>query len=378
MKNIAKLMLAALASIALAIPAYAFDFGVSGSMSTTYNITTTTADSSSDAIGSGGFNSDGGAISFSTSHGSGDTSGTLSYAIDYDGDLDETITLSGSTKSGDWTASSSIDYNRGMAGANAGHDKPALTLTDGSATIKMGSAGHIGAAGKGSGGVAGGSVDHNASGFDKAAGAVVGDFQGISYGASFTGGTYTVAYGQETSGSICGAIPDVDSTPSYGATSTGLGVTYETGGIDIAFSFCSGSTASAYDNSSSYGTTGSTMGLGVSMNMGDLTPSFSYGSVSSVGSESEATATGTAMDLTVTMALGDDSAVFQYTSSTGADADNSGSRSGLELGYSTSVGPTTLAVGYGSTSYVNADGVSTVGADGYSMTDIEVNLSYSW
>ena len=38
MKYIAKMMLALLASVTLAIPAYAWDFSASGSMNTTWNL----------------------------------------------------------------------------------------------------------------------------------------------------------------------------------------------------------------------------------------------------------------------------------------------------------------------------------------------------
>ena len=62
MKYIAKMMLALLASVTLAIPAYAWDFGASGSMSTTWNQTTTKKSSSADATSSTGFGSDAGEI----------------------------------------------------------------------------------------------------------------------------------------------------------------------------------------------------------------------------------------------------------------------------------------------------------------------------
>ena len=41
MKYIAKMMLALLASVTLVIPAYAWDFSASGSLSSTFNQTTT-------------------------------------------------------------------------------------------------------------------------------------------------------------------------------------------------------------------------------------------------------------------------------------------------------------------------------------------------
>ena len=54
MKYIAKMMLAALASVALAVPAYAWDFSASGSASTSFNITSTVASTGAHAVPSGG------------------------------------------------------------------------------------------------------------------------------------------------------------------------------------------------------------------------------------------------------------------------------------------------------------------------------------
>jgi len=121
MKYIAKMMLAALASVALAVPAYAWDWSASGSMSTTWNSTSTKSTKDGKAVASGGFGSDAGAITLSSSHKSGDKSATLSYKLDWDGNLDEVWTATGSTKVGAWTASSSIDYNNDE-GAQTGAD----------------------------------------------------------------------------------------------------------------------------------------------------------------------------------------------------------------------------------------------------------------
>ena len=58
-------------------------------------------------------------------------------------------------------------------------------------------------------------------------------------------------------------------------------------------------------------------------------------------------------------------------------------RSGMELGYSTTVGPASLSIGYGSQSSADADKPTAVATnpwlnDGYAMTDIEIALSYSF
>ena len=157
MKKLSNMMLAAVAAAAIATPAMAWDFGATGSAEATFNQTTTKDNESATAIISGGFASDAGAITLKSSNTDGDHSATLSYALDWDGNLDEVWTLSGSTKSGKWTASASIDYNNDE-GAQTAQDAPAITLTDGSMTIIMGNAGHLSNARKGADGTAAGRV----------------------------------------------------------------------------------------------------------------------------------------------------------------------------------------------------------------------------
>jgi len=122
------------------------------------------------------------------------------------------------------------------------------------------------------------------------------------------------------------------------------------------------------------------MGLSVGLDMGDMQPFFTYGSVAVTGAESEANNTITGMELGLTYALGGgDSVVFNYSMGTHADANNSASEGGMELEWSTTVGGgASLSVGYGSLTASNADSVSTAGADGYALTDIEVKMAYSW
>ena len=115
MKYIAKMMLALLASVTLVIPAYAWDFSASGSLSSTFNQTTTKANADADAVSSMDVGSEGGAITLKSSHSDGDKSATFSYAVDYaDGGLDQTLSVSGSSKVGKWTTTGSVDYNIGL------------------------------------------------------------------------------------------------------------------------------------------------------------------------------------------------------------------------------------------------------------------------
>jgi len=104
------------------------------------------------------------------------------------------------------------------------------------------------------------------------------------------------------------------------------------------------------------------------------------------------------MGLSFTMPMGSDSVVASFTSVTqktdldGSDATNA-SATGFEVGYNTKIGPVSLGVGYGSSSYSadagetfrhdgdarGFDGTAASGkGDGSSTTDLEVKMAYSW
>ena len=95
MKQLSKIMLAAVASVALAAPAFAWDFSASGSALGKFNITNTTASDSANTVTSGGAASEGSSLKLASSHSDGNRSASLSYTIDWDGNLDETIAVSG-------------------------------------------------------------------------------------------------------------------------------------------------------------------------------------------------------------------------------------------------------------------------------------------
>ena len=94
MKQLSKLMLAAVASVALAAPVFAWDFSASGSATANFNITTVKANADANALTGGGVSSDGGAITLSSSNTDGANSSTLSYAVNWaDDGLDEKLLL---------------------------------------------------------------------------------------------------------------------------------------------------------------------------------------------------------------------------------------------------------------------------------------------
>jgi hypothetical protein len=389
MKYIAKMMLALLASVTLVIPAYAWDFSASGSLSSTFNQTTTKANADADAVSSMDVGSEGGAITLKSSHKDGDKSATLSYSVDYaDSGLDETLSVSGSAKVGKWTTTGSVDYNLGWQTAGTpqgGEDAEEITVTDGTLTISLGDGSFISSQSTVAGGVAGGNVamaDDDAS-----IGAYVGAPQRIAVGYKMSDTmSASFAYQADTDAKIFDEIPASDGTETaYQTTGIGLGVNADVG-AKVGFTYATGSTK-AKDSNVSASTSANTMGLGVSLAMGDMSPFFSYGSIAMSTADSKKDYKESAMGLGLTMKMGSDSIVFAYTTdtqtnSTDGTEDQNATANGLELGYNTTVGAASLGVGYGSKS-VKAD-TGTWGddgsarADGYNVTDIEVKMAFSF
>ena len=155
MKYIAKMMLALLASVVLVIPAYAWDFSASGSMSAKWEQSTTKASADADAITSANFSSASGGVSLKSNHTDGDKTLGLTYSVDVDTDgtqstssddtagsagLDQTLSLAGSVKVGKWTASATASQSLmedGVTSKISADDDGAITLTDGSITYKL-------------------------------------------------------------------------------------------------------------------------------------------------------------------------------------------------------------------------------------------------
>ena len=112
MKQLSKMMLAAVASVALAAPAFAWDFSASGSSSATFK-QATVAPASGDSTTTANFTSSSGGVTVSSSNSDGANSATFSYTADWNGDagnFDEYVSVSGSKKVGNWTASVSYTH----------------------------------------------------------------------------------------------------------------------------------------------------------------------------------------------------------------------------------------------------------------------------
>ena len=408
MKQLSKMMLAAVASVCLAAPAFAWDFGASGTATANFNSTSTTAGTGANAVASGGVSSAGSSLKLSSSNTDGAKTLGLSYTLDWDDNLDETITLSGSSKVGDWTASGDVSYNRarlpgcyatdngtaastaatscGTTGdAQGGEDSTSVTLTDGTMTIKLGDASHLSSQNVSSSGAAGGAISFDSADDDASVGAFVGSFHGVSLGYAISDAmSVTVAYQKSAdTADMLGAGEAYDSEgTTYGTTGTGLGFSGTFGPATVGLTVASASTADVGTptvSPASNSTAVSTTGLGVKLDLGDIKPFLSYGSYKADGSVSLDGVSYSGNEIGTKYMLGTDSIVLYIGSyeeiiTSGGTAGEALTKSGMELGYNTTVGPASLGIGYGSQTHAQTDG----GTDGYVKTDIDVALGFSF
>jgi len=415
MKQISKLMLAAVASVALAAPAFAWDFSASGSAAAYFNMTTVQNNTNANALGGGGVTSEGGGITLSSSNTDGANSATMSYAVDWaDSGLDETLSVSGSKKVGNWTASAGTSFNldrpgcynstvvdNGTASAGArgcgqqtGEDSTAVTITDGTMTIVLGDASHLSGQNVASGSTASGTVGF--SGDDDAIGARVGAYHGVSLAYKISD-TMSASVAYQAGGAVSDACGSGDTGHAsegayHGITGTGVSFNGTFGAIGVGVTQCSAATAHKGTPSASADSTGtatSTLGLGVSMDFGDIDPWITYGSYLAINNASTAGTAYSGTDIGLTYALGNDTVIFSTSSSTEISTASSTAlepvvKTGMELGYNTAVGPASLSIGYGTTAKAqttpaaDCTNASTTCVDGYSRTDIEVAMSVSF
>jgi hypothetical protein len=410
--KLSKIMLAAVASVALAAPAFAWDFSASGTTTATWNQTTETANglAATNAETKVRVHGEGGSLALKSSHSDGAKTASVTYSLDWDTDLDESLTVAGSNKVGKWTASGSVSYDIQRAGCSStsdntstagtakcagdqtDNDMAAITLTDGTMTIVFGEAAHLSGQNVSSSSVAGGAISMDSADADAGAGAMIDSYQGVSLGYAVSD-TMSVTVAMQSGGAGedgfgTGEPLDGETSTTHDVSGFGLGFSGTFGPATIGFTQVSSSTADFSGGTAAAlkSTSWSSMGLGVSIDLGDIKPFISYGSAAgSAGSVANKTTenTHTASEFGLTYALGSDTIVLymgnssdQYSSATGIEPTT---KSGMELGYSTAVGPVSLGVGYGSVTHANA-GTSTAAkaVDGYSKTDIEVNMGFSF
>jgi len=384
MKYIAKMMLALLASVTLVIPAYAWDFSASGSMEATFNSTSSKSDKDAKAATSGGIGSDGGSVVLKSSHTDGDHSATFSYTADWDDNMDQLVKVAGSKKAGKWTGSADVEYNI-ENGSQGGADKGAITLTDGTMTIKLGEASHLSGQNVSTNSSAGASKTMQSSGCDCAIGAMVGGFHGVSLGYKVSD-TISATLAYQNSGDandLLGGMDYADNETSvYGTSGFGVSANIAAGIASIGVTVGNASTKDNSGNSGTLKTTASAMGLGVKLDLGDIDPFISYGSNSFKASETESQAYEYGgMEVGLTYAMGSDTVIAYFgtlTEKVGKD-DKADIYTMIELGYNTTVGPASLKLGYGSRTQADGDGVSGAwSGEGGTYSDIEVLMSISF
>ena len=373
MKQLSKMMLAAVATVALAAPAFAWDFSASGSSSATYKretISSGVAGAKDDV--NNAYSSSAGGVTVSSSHSDGPNSATFSYTADWNGDdgnFDEYVKVSGTKKVGNWTASSSTTQHIQKDVTGPGDQAPmtagataAITLTDGSITYTLGDASHLSTSEKAVNGPMSGQVDAEAR---------VDSFNGFSVGLGVGPGTLTVAI-DENNGTATTALGDLSTAVACGANSLGYGLNFSGNvGVDLSFTYGSGSsTASADtcgDNSSTKSNTASasTMGLGVGVPIGGMSLALDYESSAWDKKEdtTETKDTKSGFEVSFTMPVGDATVGLNVssqeakTSVAGTDTAKT-STAGTEVWYTVPIGPVGLSVGYGSSAVTTGVGTT--------------------
>jgi hypothetical protein len=378
MKQLSKIMLAAVASVALAAPAFAWDFGASGSSSATFKQQTVTP-AEGDATTTANFSSSSGGVTVSSSNSDGANSATFSYTADWNGDagnFDESVSVSGSKKVGNWTASSSTTQHiqkdatatTGAQPMTAG-GTAAITLSDGSITYKLGDTGHLSSAEKASNGPMSGTQDAEAS---------VDSFNGFSVGLGVGPGTLTVALDMHSgaAATILGentAAGDA-ALACGGGQATGFGLNFAGDvGADLSFTYGSGGfalSANCTGDNSSNAYSYNVMGLGVAIPVGGMTIAIDYGT--KVALWTVATAEGgsatSGWELSLVMPVGDASAGVNLSSTatigtTAGVAGDAAVTGGTELWYTVPIGPVSLSAGYGSSAVVDGTATTQMGAE---------------
>jgi len=380
MKQLSKMMLAAVASVALATSAYAWDFSASGSSSATFKQVTVTP-ATGDAAVDTNFSSSAGGVTVSSSNSDGANSATFSYTADWNGDagnFDEYVSVSGSKKVGNWTASSATtqhiqkDVTGGAQPMTAGNSA-VITLTDGSITYKLGNAAHLSTAEKTSGGPMGGAQDAEAR---------LDAFDGFSVGLGVGPGTLTVAlemrsaatsvfFGEDQDATGAGA----DTATACGSDSTNFGLNFAGDvGADLTFTYASGSSSAQADSctgdNSSNVSSMSTMGLGVGVPVGGMTIALDYEGTTYAYTAAtvENSTAKSGFEISVVMPVGDATAGVNVssTSSTVTTAGTAGDAvvtAGTELWYTVPIGAASLSVGYGSAATADASTTTEIGAE---------------
>jgi len=420
MKYIAKMMLALVASVTLVIPAYAWDFSASGSAAAYFNQTTVKADKDTDAYTSSPVTSEMSSLKLSSSHKDGDHSAAFSYKADWDGNMDQLINVTGSKKAGKWTASASVEYNLDTPGCHSsayatnkavdnasaageygdnvtqvaaaagcqgqtGEDRGSITLTDGTMTIVFGEASHLAGTAKTTDSTAADELEMDSADDDIKIGAFVDSFHGVSLGYKVSDMlTATVALQRSTDQSDLfgteefkdGEVTTGDAR--FGTLGVGVSIAAVAGPATIGLTTGSTSSTDVGIGSLTASTELSVMGVGVAVDLGDIDVAVDYGSNTTKTTDAKGESSTGGLAMSATYALGSDKVIL-YTGNLeekSSKTDKAAKTSSVGLGYNTTVGPTSLSIGYATKSKSDDDGAAA--GDGYSMQDLEVKMTFSF
>lgn len=389
MKYIAKMMLATLASLTLAIPAFAWEWSASGSASGRfYNGSLTPGKAHDNGTAQGdarSFNDmdHAGSLSLGGSHTDGDTSVSFSLGLDDDdGAISKNWSISGSQKVGSWTASASYTLTEYTAGNSDSDDSDVgegsdgesshVSITDGTLTYKLGKAAHVGCGTKGASVSFYNVHSDTDSGWEDGPGCRAGAFDGFSVGYAVNAGT-SVTFGYQMdknakilnkdgwdaeaistdagsnkqpwdihstsggSGITDNVTWDTGAIPSWDTSGMGLHVSTSAGGADIGFTYTSGSIKpdGASDSNKDWTVDHSGMAIGVAMDLGGISPFFtmsnqSYTRKTGTGADNESSGSGSEMALGVNGSAGDMSYSVVYNSGSASRKSGSSKTDGGE------------------------------------------------
>ena len=378
MKYIAKMMLALLASVTMVAQAYAWDFSASGSATAGW-IQETVKPASGEGTTSANFSGSSGSVSLKSSHSDGDKTLGLTYSADVDTDgstlgtdtgLDQTLSLSGSTKVGKWTSSATASQSLmedGRTEQISADDGAVITITDGSMTYKLGKAAHLSTAEKTSATAAAGAQDAEAR---------VDSFNGFSVGLPVGPGALTFAVDMN-SGTASTLMGDKSVAIGCGGQMTGFGFNFAGNvGADLSLTYATGSSTASKANctgdNASNSASANTMGLGVAIPMGTITLALDYESTatnSKVG-DTETKVTSGGFEVSVAASgIADGTVTLNVSSASSKTGDDDpATTAGTEVGWKTNIGATSFELAYGSAAV----------KDGATTTQIEVEMSLSF
>ncbi len=397
MKQLCKVMLAAFTVLSLVSTSFAWEFNASGSSSATYKRETSNSGTSeSKDVITNQYASSAGGVTASVSHSDGyANSVTFSYTTAWNsdaGNFDESVSVSGTKKVGNWTASTRTtqhmqkDIGPG-ADDNAAVSKPvssqptaSFNLTDGSITYKFGDTTHLSTAEKAVNGPMSGQIDAEAR---------VDSFEGFSVGLTVGSGIITVAFDENTDSDIFGDS-DTSLTLTCRSNNTGYGFNFSGDiGVDFSFTIAIGSATPDVTNCTGDNSSNSaflnTIGMGFLIPIESMNLAFDieYTAWNSKIMSNETKDTIGGLEVSFTIPLSNATAGINLSSqekktiSGEIDTANT-STAGTEIWYTMPIGPLELSIGYGisgvttgcSTCSVSSEITSTTSQLGAEMTMI--------